>query len=118
MRSVSAVARALPWCCLVFRTHVSPDAISQDSLSKVFNVETSQLEGIPCHEWYSVLLGSMHLSAGVDQVGTSLFPVLSTRLTIWNSRGVSVDLFRGMKVNEFARRTPTCVEWSEALGNS
>ena len=46
-------------CCLVFRTHVSlPMSLSQDSLSKVFNVETSQLEGIPCHEWYSVLLGS------------------------------------------------------------
>ena len=36
--------------------------LSQDSLSKVFNVETSQLEGIPCRDWYSVLLGSTQLS--------------------------------------------------------
>ena len=43
-------------------TRVSPDVLSQDSLSKVFNVETSQLEGIPCHEWWSVLLGSTQLS--------------------------------------------------------
>ena len=37
-------------------TSVFHDVLSQDLLSKVFNVETSQLEGIPCHEWYSVLL--------------------------------------------------------------
>ena len=43
-------------------TRVSPGVSSQDSLSKVSNVEASQLEGIPCHEWYSVLLGSMQLS--------------------------------------------------------
>ena len=43
-------------------TRVSPDVLSQDSLSKVFNVETSQLEGIPCHEWRSALLGSTQLS--------------------------------------------------------
>ena len=43
-------------------TRVSPDAFSQDSLSEVFNVETSQLEGISCHEWYTVLLGSTQLS--------------------------------------------------------
>ena len=68
-------------------TRVSPDAVSQDSLSKVFNVETSQLEGIPCHEWYSVLLGSTQLS---------LLVLL---------RYVSLDLSRGMKVNEFADLT-------------
>ena len=38
-------------------TRVSPDVSFQGSLSKVSNVEVSQLEGIPCHEWYSVLLG-------------------------------------------------------------
>ena len=37
-------------------TSVFHEVLSQDSQSKVFNVETSQLEGIPCHEWYSVLL--------------------------------------------------------------
>ena len=42
----------------VSNTRLSPDAFSQDSLSKVFNVDTSQLEG----EWYSVLLGSTQLS--------------------------------------------------------
>ena len=63
-------------------TRVSPDAFSQDSLSNVFNVETSQLEGIPCHERYSVLLGSTQLSVGVDTLS-----VLSTRLEIWSSRG-------------------------------
>ena len=68
---VSSVARALPLCCLVVRTHVSPDVLSQGPLSKVPSVESSQLEGIPCHEWRSVLLGSTHLSlsVGVDQVG-------------------------------------------------
>ena len=42
------------------------------------------------------------LSVGVDHVGTWLFPVLSTRLETWNSRGMYMDLSRGMKVNEFA----------------
>ena len=67
---VSAVARALPWCCLGFsNTRVSPDVLSPKSLSKVFNLETGELEGIPCPEWYSVLLGSTQLSlVGVDQV--------------------------------------------------
>ena len=32
----------------------------------------------------------------------ALFPVLSTRLEIWNSRAMYLDLSRGMKVNEFA----------------
>ena len=42
---VSAVARALPCACLVTRTHVSlPMLFFQGSLSKVFNLETSQLE--------------------------------------------------------------------------
>ena len=45
------------------------------------------------------------LSVGVDQVGTWLFPVMSTRLEIWNSRGMYMDLCRGMKVNEFAELT-------------
>ena len=99
---VSAVARALPWCCFgLSNTRVSPDAFSRDSMSKVFKVETSQLEGIPCHEWYSVLLGSTQLSLFVS----TLFPVLSTRLEIWNSRGMCKDLSRGMKVNEFADST-------------
>ena len=75
-------------------TRVSPDAFSQDSLSKVFNVETSQLEGNPCHEWYSVLLGSTQLSLCWCRPGgdLALFPVLSTRLEIWNSRGMYMDL--------------------------
>ena len=37
-------------------TSVFHEVLSQDSQSKVFNEGTSQLEGIPCHEWYSVLL--------------------------------------------------------------
>ena len=54
-------------------TLVSPDAFSQDPLSKAFNVETSQLEGIPCHEWYSVLWGRYAApSVDVHQVGTWL----------------------------------------------
>ena len=68
-------------------TSVFHEVLSQDSQSKVFNVETSQLEGIPCHEWYSVLLGSTQLS---------LLVLL---------RYVSLDLSRGMKVNEFADLT-------------
>ena len=60
-------------------TCVSPGVSSQGSLSKVSNVETSQLEGIPCHEWYSVLLGSTQqvgnlvLSLVADQVGNQEF---------------------------------------------
>ena len=75
-------------------TRVSPVAFSQDSLSKVFNVETSHLEGIPCHEWYSVLLGSTQLSL-----------LLLIRLETWNSRGMHMDLSRGVKMNEFADLT-------------
>ena len=72
-------------------TRISPDVSSQGSLSKVSNVQTSQLEGIPCHEWYSVPLGSTQLSL-----------LVSTRLGTWNSRVVYLDLSRGMKVNKFA----------------
>ena len=36
---------------------------------------------------------------------STLLPVLSTRLEIWNSRGVCKELSRGMKVNEFADLT-------------
>ena len=36
---------------------------------------------------------------------STLLPVLSTRLEIWNSRGMCKDLSRGMKVNEFADLT-------------
>ena len=87
-------------------TRVSPDVSSQGSLSKVSNVETSQLEGIPCHEWYSVLLGSTQLSLLVStRLGTWFFPLLPTRLETWNSRVVYLDLSRGMKVNEFADLT-------------
>ena len=45
------------------------------------------------------------LSVGVEQVGTWLFSLLSTRLETWNSRGMHMDLSRGMKVNEFADLT-------------
>ena len=48
--SVSLVCVGDPHTC------VFHEILSQNSLSKVFIVETSQLEGIPCHEWYSVLL--------------------------------------------------------------
>ena len=82
-------------------TSVFHEVLSQDSLSKVFNVETSPLEGIPCHEWYSVLLGSTQLSLLVS----TLLPVLSTRLEIWYSRGMYLDLSRGMKMHEFAHLT-------------
>ena len=79
-------------------TRLSPDGSSQNSRSKVFNVETSQLEGISCHEWYSVLFGSTQLSL---LLSTRCEPLLSTRLETWNSRGMFMDLSRGMKVNEF-----------------
>ena len=36
------------------------------------------------------------------KLGTWFFPSLSTRLETWNSRGMYMDLSRGMKVNEFA----------------
>ena len=85
---VSAVARALPWCCLVFRTHVFLPMLSlKICYRKCSMKKTNQLEGIPCHEWYSVLLGSTQLS---------LLVLL---------RYVSLDLSRGMKVNEFADLT-------------
>ena len=42
------------------------------------------------------------LSVGVDQVGTWLFSLLSTRLETWNSHGLYMDLSRGTKENEFA----------------
>ena len=89
-------------------TRVSPDTFSQDSLSEVFNVETSQLEGISCHEWYSVLLGSTQLSQ-----------LVSTRLEIRNSHGMHMDLSRGMKVNEFADLTTSefVSEYSEENSN-
>ena len=45
------------------------------------------------------------LSVCVDQVGTWLFTLLSTRLETWNSRGMYMDLSRGMNVNEFADLT-------------
>ena len=87
-------------------TRVSPDVSSLGSLSKMSNVETSQLEGIPCHEWYSVLLGSTQLSLMVlTRLGTWFFPLLPTRLETGNSRVVYLDLSRGMKVNEFADLT-------------
>ena len=84
--------------CLV----VSPDAFSQDSLSKVFNVETSQMEGIPCHEWYSVLLGS-----------TQLFVLVWTR---WEPGSPSfsryeVDLTTSEFVSEYYEENPNIV-WS------
>ena len=47
----------------------------------VSNVEASQLEGIPCHEWYSVLLGSTQLCLLVStRLGTWFFLLLPTRL--------------------------------------
>ena len=54
---------------------------------------------------------------------STLFPVLSTRLEIWSSRGMCKDLSRGVKVNEFADLTTSefvseCPEENEALGNS
>ena len=45
------------------------------------------------------------LSVGVDEVGTWLFSLLSTRLETWKSRGMYMDLSRGTKVNEFADLT-------------
>ena len=76
---VYAVARAL---LLLFGHSNTPDVSSQGSLSKVSNVETSQLKGIPCHEWYSVPLevrsslcwcGQGVLSFVADQVGNLEF---------------------------------------------
>ena len=64
---------------------VSLDVSSQGSLSKVSNVETSQLES--------------------TRLGTWFLPLLPTRLETWNCRVVYLDLSRGMKVNEFADLT-------------
>ena len=99
-------------------TRVSPDVSSPGSLSKVSKVETSQLEGILCHEWYSVLLGSTHLSLLVStRLGTWFFPLL-TRLETWSSRVVYLDPSRGMKVNEFADLTSEFVsEYTEDKHN-
>ena len=95
--------------CMLFghsKPRVYRDVSSQGSLSKVSNIETSQLEGIPCHEWYSVLLRSAQLSLLVStRLGTWLFPWFPTRLETWNSHVVNLDLPRSMKVNEFADLT-------------
>ena len=100
--------------------NVFHEVLSQDAQSKVFNVETSQLEGIPCHEWYNVLLGSTQLSLLVStRLGTWFFPLLPTKLETWNSRVVYPDLSRGMKVNEFADLTTSdfVSEYSEDKPN-
>ena len=59
------------------------------------------------------------LSVGVDQVGNWLFSLLSTRLETWNSRGMYMDLSRGIKVNEFADLTTSefLSEFSEEKPN-
>ena len=86
---VSAVAGALLLCCLVIRTHVS---------LPMFHLKV---------HWAQRTLGKYAaLSVGVDQVGNLvLFPLLPTRLEIWSSRGMCLDLSSGMKVNDFADLT-------------
>ena len=98
---VSAVARALPWCCSgLSNTRLSRCFLSRLPVESV-HCRNSHLEGIPCHEWYSVLLGTTQLSLLVS----TLFSVLSTRLEIWSSRGMCEDFSRGIKVNEVADLT-------------
>ena len=66
---VSAVARALPCVCLVIRTHVSLPMfhLKVHCRKCPSNVETSLLEGIPCHEVVQRTLGKYAaLSGGVD----------------------------------------------------
>ena len=61
-------------------TRVSADVSSQDSLSKVSNVEASQLEGILCHGTaYSWEVRSS-LCWCRPGLGTWFFPLLPTRL--------------------------------------
>ena len=69
------------------------------------------------------------LSVGVDQVGTWLFSLLSTRLETWNSRGTFVDLslswyeeFADLTtsefVSEFAEEKPNIAWNGRKRGNS
>ena len=105
-------------------TRVSPDAFSRDSLSKVFNVETSQLEGNPCREWNSVLLRSAQLSL---LELTRWRPWLSfpcyrpgwkygiLAVCTWTSRGMKAnepaDLTTSEFVSEYPEENPSIV-WS------
>ena len=87
-------------------TRVSPDVF----ISR-FTVESVQCrnESIGRHPVSRVVQRTLGkyaaLSVGVDQVGTWLFSLLSTRLETWNSRGMYMELSRGMKVKEFADLT-------------
>ena len=83
-------------------TSLSRCFISRFTVESV-QCRTSQLEGIPCHEWYSVLLESTQLSLLVStRLGTWFFPVLPIRLENLEFFVVYLELSRGMKVNEFA----------------
>ena len=110
-------------------TLVSPDVLPQDSQSKVFNCRNESIGRHPVSRVEQRTLGKYAALSGVDQVGTWLFSLLSTKLETWNSRGMYMDLSRGMKVNEFADLTTSefvskyteekpNIVWSEALGNS
>ena len=79
-----------------FFERVSPDAFSQDSLSKV-QCRNESIGRHPVPRVVQRTLGkSSFLSVGVD----SLFRVLPARLEFWHSRGMYLGLSRGMNVNE------------------
>ena len=81
-------------------TRVSPDAFSQDLLSKVFNEENESIGRHPVSRVVQRTLGTYAaLSVGVDSTSRVIDQV------VWNSRGMYMDLSRGMKVNEFADLT-------------
>ena len=99
--------RALPWCCLALRTHVSlPMFISR------FTVESVQCrnESIERHPVSRVVQRTLAkyaaLFVGVDRGGNlALFLVVDQVGNLEFSRSENGPLSRGMKVNEFADLT-------------
>ena len=91
-------------------TRVSPDVFSQDSLSKSVQCRNESIGRHPLSRVVQRTLGKyaeVRSSLCWCRPGgnLALFPVLRTRLEIWYSRGMYLDLSRGMKVNEFADLT-------------
>ena len=78
----------------------SPSFISR------FTVDSAQCrnESIGRHPVSRVVQRTLE-STQLSLLVSTLLPVLSTRLKIWNSRGMCKDFFRGMKVNEFVDLT-------------
>ena len=92
--SVSLVCVGDPDTCVLTKFHLKIQ-------SKVFFVENESIGRHPVPRVVQRTLDCTQLSLLVP----TLLPVLSTRLEIWNSRGMCKAVFRGMKVNEFADLT-------------